>query len=137
MTGRMSATFSFAIDRIRGLVTITMAGLFSHADIRDFLDERRKAHAALDCPPNMHVTLNDVRGMKIQPQDTVAGFQEMLAAPEYRSRRLAFVAGRTLARSQLMRALGNRDARCFEDVADAEAWLFAEEHDSAPRRAFG
>ncbi|CAN5621167.1 hypothetical protein BH10PSE14_BH10PSE14_33340 [soil metagenome] len=133
----MSATFSFAIEQTRGLVRITMAGMFSHADIRDFLDERRKAHAALGCGPNMHVTLNDVRGMKIQPQDTVTGFQEMLAAPEYRSRRLAFVAGRTLARSQLMRALANRDARCFEDIAHAEAWLFAEERDSAPRRAFG
>lgn len=133
----MSATFSFDIDKARSLVRITMAGLFTPADIRDFLDERRVAHARLDCGPNMHLTLNDVRGMKIQPQESVAGFQEMLAAPEYRSRRLAFVAARTLARSQLMRALSNREARCFEDIAHAEAWLFADERDSAPLRAFG
>lgn len=114
-----------------------MSGLFTPTDIEDFLVARREAHAALGCAPNMHVTLNDVRGMKIQPQESVAGFQEMLAAPEYRSRRLAFVAARTLARSQLMRALSNREARCFEDIAHAEAWLFAEERDSAPRRAFG
>ena len=134
---RMSAIFSFDIDKARGLVRITMAGLFTPADIRNFLAARRDAHVALGCAPNMHVTLNDVRGMKIQPQDSVAGFQEMLAAPEYRSRRLAFVAARTLARSQLMRALSSREARCFEDVAHAEAWLFAEERDVAPRRAFG
>ena len=133
----MSATYSFDIDRARSLVRITMAGLFTPDDNRDFLAARRAAHVALGCAPNMHFTLSDVRGMKIQPQDTVSGFQEMLAAPEYRSRRLAFVAGRTLARSQLMRALSNREARCFEDVAHAEAWLFAEERDSAPRRAFG
>ncbi len=114
-----------------------MGGLFTPDDIRDFLDARREAHEALGCGPNMHVTLNDVRLMKIQPQESVAGFQDMLAAPEYRSRRLAFVAARTLARSQLMRALSNREARCFEDLAHAEAWLFAEERDSAPRRAFG
>jgi hypothetical protein len=75
--------------------------------------------------------------MKIQPQDSVVGFQEMLAAPEYRSRRLAFVAAPTLARSQLMRAIASRQARCFSHVAFAEAWLFAEELDSAPHRAIG
>jgi len=133
----MSATFHFEIDRSRSLVRITMAGLFTPADIRDFVDARREAHARLDCAPNMHVTLNDVRGMNIQPQESVAGFQQMLAGSEYRSRRLAFVCARTLARSQLMRALSNREARCFEDVAHAEAWLFAEERDSAPRRAYG
>jgi hypothetical protein len=133
----MSATFSFETDKSRRLVRITMSGLFTPADIRDFLEARRKAHVELGCAPNMHFTLNDVRGMKIQPQESVTGFQEMLAAPEYRSRRLAFVAARTLARSQLMRALSNREARCFEDVAHAEAWLFAEERDVAPRRAFG
>jgi len=114
-----------------------MSGLFTPSDIEDFLVARHVAHAELGCAPNMHVTLNDVRGMKIQPQESVTGFQEMLAAPDYRSRRLAFVAARTLARSQLMRALSNREARCFEDVAHAEAWLFGEEYDSAPRRAFG
>jgi hypothetical protein len=133
----MSATFSFAIDKSRSLIRITMAGLFTPADIRDFLAARHKAHAELGCAPNKHFTLNDVRAMKIQPQESVSGFQEMLAAPEYRSRRLAFVAARTLARSQLMRALSNREARCFEDVAQAEAWLFAEERQTAPRRAFG
>lgn len=136
-TQRMSATFSFTIDKARSLVRITMSGLFTPDDIRDFLDARRVAHAELGCGPNRHFTLNDVRGMKIQPQESVAGFQEMLAAPQYRSRRLAFVAARTLARSQLMRALSNREARCFENVAHAEAWLFAEECDVAPRRAFG
>jgi hypothetical protein len=137
MTRLMSATFSFTIDKSRSLVRIAMSGLFTPDDIRDFIGARREAHAALGCAPNMHFTLNDVRGMKIQPQESVTGFQELLAAPEYRSRRLAFVAARTLARSQLMRALSNREARCFEDIAHAEAWLFAEERISMPRRALG
>lgn len=133
----MSATFSISIDRPRSLVRITMAGLFTPADIRDFIEARRVAHAQLTCGPNMHLTLNDVRGMKIQPQESVAGFQQLLAGPEYRSRRLAFVAARTLARSQLMRALSNREAQCFEDIAHAEAWLFAEEQQQVAQRAFG
>jgi hypothetical protein len=134
----MDAQFSFQIDRVRGLIRIAMSGLFTLDNIDAFLKARAKAHAELGWPRNAHMTLNDVRGMKIQHQQVVAAFRDMLAAPEYRSRRLAFVAGPTLARSQLMRAIGGRDARCFEDPIQAEAWLMAEERDEAtPRRAFG
>jgi hypothetical protein len=123
----MNASFSFEVDRAKDLVRIRMAGLFAHEDIAAFLEARRRAHAALACGPNEHVTLNDVRDMKIQSQEAVAAFRLMLSDPAYRSRRLAFVAGQTLARSQLMRALAGRDGvRCFEDPAEAEAWLLDE-----------
>ncbi len=114
-----------------------MAGLFTLDDVEAFLEARREAHAALGCAPNAHLTLNDLRGMKIQLQEVVAAFRELLAVPEFPSRRLAFVAGPTLARSQLMRALDGRDARCFEDLAEAEAWLFAEAVETAPLRRAG
>lgn len=134
----MGAKFSFDIDPTRGLVRITMAGLFSLADIRAFFDARREAHEALGWPKNAHVTVNDVRAMKIQPQDSVAAFYEMLADPDYRSRKLAFVTAPTLARAQLVRALGGReDARCFGELADAEAWLFADSDEAKPLRRFG
>ena len=121
----MDAHYTFEIDRARSLVRITMSGLFTLADIEAFLRDREKAHAELGCGRNRHLTLNDLRGMKIQHQEVVTAFRDMLAAPEHRSRRLAFVAGPTLAKSQLMRAMSGRDARCFEDVASAEKWLFA------------
>ena len=104
-----------------------MAGLFTLADIPAFLEARRRAHAELGCAPNQHLTFNDLRGMKIQSQEVVAAFRAMLAEPAFHSRRLAFVAGQTLARSQLMRALDGREARCFSDPDEAEAWLFAGE----------
>jgi hypothetical protein len=129
----MPARFTFEIDRARALVRITMAGLFEPADVARFLAARRAAHAALGCAPNRHLTLNDVRAMKIQPQHTVSAFHELLANPSHRSRRLAFVVSPTLARSQLMRALAGRDSRCFTDPAEAEAWLLAGE--PAPRAA--
>jgi hypothetical protein len=123
----MSASFSLQADRARDLVRIRMSGLFTTADIGAFLEARQKAHAELACAPNQHVTLNDLRGMKIQPQDAVAAFRLMLSDPAYRSRRLAFVISQTLARSQLARALNGRDhVRCFDDVGEAEAWLFAD-----------
>ena len=111
-----------------------MAGLFTLGDIGGFLEARQRAHDELGCAPNQHVTLNDLRGMKIQSQAVVAAFRAMLADPAFRSRRLAFVAGQTLARSQLMRALAGRDACCFETIEDAEAWLFAEEVEAPLRR---
>src|ERR1700741_3543919 len=122
----MDASYSFRVDPALDLVRITMSGMFTPGDIAGFLDARRRAHAELSCAPNRHVTLNDLRGMKIQSQEVVYAFRGMLSAPAFRSRRLAFVAAQTLARSQLLRALDGRDARCFDDVDAAEAWLFAE-----------
>ena len=127
----MNANFSFEIDRSRDLVRIQMDGLFTATDIAAFLDARRRAHAELGCAPNRHLTLNDVRRMKIQTQDMVAEFRLMLSDPAFRSRRLAFVAAPTLARGQLLRALQDRDARCFETIEAAEAWLFAGEQSKA------
>jgi hypothetical protein len=126
----MDARFSFDVDRSRDLVRIVMAGLFNEADVAAFVEAQQRAHAKLCCAPNRHVTLNDCRELKIQPQRTVAAFQQLLAAPEYRSRRLAFVTAPTLARGQLFRALGNRACRYFEDPAAAEAWLFEEDADA-------
>jgi hypothetical protein len=134
----MSAEFSFAVDPRRDLVRIRMAGFFKQADIADFLAARRTAHRALTCAPNQHLTLNDISEMSIQSHDVVEAFREMLAAPDYRSRRLAFLVGYTLARSQAIRAIDSREARCFSDPEAAEAWLFADEQDEAPlRRAAG
>jgi len=123
----MDAHFSFEIDRPRGLVRIAMSGLFHPADVERFRIGRAEAHAALGWALNDHVSLNDVRGMKIQPQETVVAFHEVLADPVFRSRRLAFVVAPTLARSQLTRALAGRESgRWFDSVHKAEAWLFSE-----------
>jgi len=130
----MNGNFTFELDRPRGLVRIAMGGLFTPECVARFLAARHAAHAALGCARNQHLTLNDVRAMKIQPQETVATFHALLADPAYRSRRLAFVAGPTLVRSQLMRALAGRHSRCFGTVAEAEAWLFEEAAAAAPPR---
>jgi hypothetical protein len=103
----MNASFSFEIDRPRDLVRIQMSGLFTATDVAAFVE--------------------------IQTQEIVAEFRLMLSDPAYRSRRLAFVAAPTLARGQLLRALQDRDARCFETIEAAEAWLLAEEADEMPQ----
>ncbi len=122
----MSADFTIDVEPERDLVRIRMGGFFTAEDIDAFLAQRTTAHGQLTCGPNQHLTLNDLREIKIQAQESVEIFRTMLADPAYRSRRLAFVIGKTLARTQLGRALDQRYARCFEDVATAEAWLFAD-----------
>jgi hypothetical protein len=129
----MSAAFAIQVDPARDLVRIEMRGLFEPEDIHRFLRERTVAHRRLTCGPNRHRTLTDLRNMKIQPQQSVVAFREMLADPVHRSHKLAFVAAPTLARSQLMRALNGREAKCFEDVESAETWLFADGLDDVTR----
>ncbi|URW75811.1 hypothetical protein M9980_00815 [Sphingomonas donggukensis] len=121
----MSASYSIDVDVARSIVRITMSGFFGPDDIGGFLARRKSVHARLTCEPNMHCTITDTREMKIQSQDIVAMFQDMLADPAYRSRKLAFVTAPTLARPQLLRAIGSRGARVFDNHADAEAWVLA------------
>ncbi len=127
----MSAEFTITADPGRNLIRIGMAGFFSAEDIQRFLEARRVAHAELKCGPNQHLTLNDIRDMKIQSQEMVDTFRAILSDPLYRSRRLAFIVGPTLARTQLMRVIAGRNARCFQDSWAAEAWLYASDVQAA------
>jgi len=132
----MSAKFSIHADRAFGLIRITMTDLLTLDDVDEFYEVRRRAHEVLGLPKNMHLTLNDVRDLKILPQPTLAAFCEMLADPDFHSRRLAFVVAPTLVRGQVERALGGRpNARCFTDMAEAEEWLLAGEMFGAGRRS--
>jgi hypothetical protein len=129
----MPSQYSFEIDRTRDLVRIVLAGLFMPDDVSDFFEARREAHAMLGCAPGQHVTLTDLRAMKILPRETVAAFAALLIDPQSRARRLAFVVAPTLVRGQLIRVLAGRESRCFADPVEAEAWLF--EEDEAAREA--
>lgn len=121
----MRPTCSIVADPTCDLVRITLAGFFDDHAIAEFLRLREREHARLRCGPNQHLTLTDVRGLAIQTQDMVARWGAVLAAPEYRSRRLGFVTASTLARMQLQRAIGSRDAQVFTDLAEAEAWVLS------------
>lgn len=126
----MHPAFSFVVDCRRNLVRFVLTGLFMPEDVSAFLEARREAHAKLTCAPGRHVTLTDLRAIKILPQETVDAWTAHLTDPQTRVRRLAFLVGPTLVRTQLMRALAGRDSRhtrCFTDHAKAEAWLMEED----------
>jgi hypothetical protein len=123
----MDATFSVVADPSRDLIRITLTGMFDESSIAGFIAARRVAHAQLRCGPNQHLTIADTRRIAIQTQGMVQRWGGILADPAYRSRRLAFVTASSLARMQLQRAIGSRTAQVFTDVAEAEAWLLADD----------
>jgi hypothetical protein len=127
----MSDKFTFSLDRERGLVRIRMHGFYGLEDVEAFFEARRKAHAELGLPRNAHMTLNDLRGMKIQQQEVIHAFQKGLAVPEEKARRLAVVVDAAMARLQANRAIASEDTRYFTDPGSAEAWLLAEERSAA------
>jgi len=122
----MGAIFRITVDPSTHMVRQYLAGFFEAADVERFVEARNAAHEQLTCGPNEHVTLVDVRDMKIQPQDIVQAFGSVLADPRYRSRKLAFVFALSLARMQLLRAAAGRNARLFNNEEDAQAWLLSE-----------
>ena len=119
-------SFSIELDPPRDLVRIRLSGFFGVDDIARFQAELLLAHRRLGCGRRGGpLTINDISGMAIQSQDVVARWRAFLADPAHRSRRLAFVVGSTLARMQLQRTIGGRDAAVFTDTDEAEQWLFA------------
>lgn len=121
----MSADYSIAIDRPRNLLDIRMSGFFHLEDVRRYRDAVQAATAELGGDPGRQRMINDITGMNIQAQDIVAAFADHMTDPRYVARRVAFVVEGTLARKQLERAVGSRDACLFRDRAAAERWLFA------------
>ncbi len=121
----MQPDFQIDVDPVRSLVHIRLAGFFNDAAMKRFLATRASAFQALRCGRNEHLSLTDLRDMKIQAQDMVARWGHVLADPAYRSRRLAFVVATSLVRTQLQRAIGTRDARCFTDRDEAQRWVLA------------
>src|SRR5207253_3335000 len=123
----MSDKFTFTLDHERGLVRISMRGFWTLRDVGAFFAARRKAHARLGLPRNAHMTLNDLRGMKIQAPKVIAVFQQGLAVPQEKARKLASIVDAAMARGQANQAIKSVDTRYFTEIEPAEAWLFADE----------
>ncbi len=120
---KMDAEFSIAVDPTRDLLRITMGGFFSEADIGAFRFALETKMEALTCDANDHLTLCDVSAMSIQAQEIVAAFSKVVGHPTFRSKRLAFVTGSSLARMQTRRLTSRAGVEFFNDRSAAEAWL--------------
>jgi hypothetical protein len=117
----MDARFDFVTVVGRNMIRIKMGGFFSEEDVGRFAAHYRSILTQLDAPG--HLTLADIRQMKIQAQPVVEAFTSLLALPDLRSRRLAFVCSSTLARLQAQRLTDREGVKFFDDEFEAEAWL--------------
>jgi hypothetical protein len=133
----MTAEFSIAPDRMRGLLHVTMGGFFTPDDVAAFRNELEIKLQLLRCSPNAHVMLCDVRCMKIQPQEIVSTFAQIVGNPRYRSRRLAFVTGSSLSRLQARRLTDRDGVSFFQHIELAEQWLFQTIPSEEMQRASG
>ena len=123
----MEAIYKVEADPVTNIVRHYLAGFFEPIDVENYVAARNAAHEQLTSAPHQHVTLVDVRDMKIQQQDVVKTFGAVLADPRHHSRKLAFVVALSLARMQLLRATAHRTAQYFSTIEEAEAWLMADD----------
>ena len=123
----MGSSYSIAIDRRRKLLRIDFHGFFTRADLAGYLETKQAALAELACRQNEHVTLCNFSTCSPQSQDVLDLFKCSLEDPAYMSRRLAVVVGTMLSRLQARRVVTRRDIDIFLTVAEAEAWLFADQ----------
>jgi hypothetical protein len=123
MSEEIAAHFSIMVDPDLDLIRVDMGGFFSEADIEAFRSTLDARMAMLLCGPNEHRMLCDTSAMRIQAQEIVGGFAKIVGHPKYRSKRLAFVVGGSLARGQTRRLTDRDGVEHFGDRASAEAWL--------------
>lgn len=119
----MQGWFAIAKEKERHLVHLTMGGFFEAATILQLRAALVEAVASLSCGPNEHVTLCDIRQMDIQSQERVEEFSKLVGSDDIRSRRLAFVVAKSLARLQAKRLTSREGVEFFADPETALDWL--------------
>jgi hypothetical protein len=117
--------YTIDADNEACLLRLVMGGFFKQALIGRLAAEVRAAVSQMRCELNEHTTLCDIKAMKIQSQEMVLAFQQLVGSAAIKSRRLAFVTGSTLARLQAQRLTDRPDVAFFKDTEEAETWLRA------------
>jgi hypothetical protein len=121
----MQGWFRVEVERDACLIRLTMGGFFDSATIGAMRRELVQAVATLPCGANAHLTLCDIREMDIQSQERVEEFARLVGSDDIRSRRLAFVTAKSLARLQAKRLTTRGGVEFFSDLDAALGWLTA------------
>lgn len=121
----MQGWFAIDVDKEIKLIRLTMGGFFESATIVEMRTRLVDAIASLGCAANDHLTLCDIREMDIQSQERVGEFAKLVGSDDVRSRRLAFVTARSLARLQAKRLTSREGVEFFTEADEALDWLKA------------
>ncbi|MGC6328922.1 hypothetical protein ACNI3R_05555 [Rhizorhabdus sp. FW153] len=115
--------FAIEVEKDLKLIRLTMGGFFESATIVEMRARMVEAIATLACAANDHLTLCDICEMDIQSQERVGEFAKLVGSDDVRSRRLAFVTARSLARLQAKRLTSREGVAFFTDKGEAVDWL--------------
>lgn len=115
--------FAISVDPVNAFVRIKLSGLLTLQDVADFANAQLAAYARLASVQRKHRTLCDVSDCKIQLQEVVQAFRQLLADERLMSAQMAFVVGNSPARMQIRRLIMRDSCRFFDTVAEAERWL--------------
>lgn len=125
----MEAAYAVRVDSAHRLVDVTMGGYFSAEDLGWAGEQVRAAIQSLGGDAGRHVTLYDLRGMKVVPPAAVDALCRTITSDAVRAiwaRRIAYVVGSALARQQVKRIAALREGTgIFEDRQAALDWLLA------------
>ena len=104
------------------LVELEMSGFFSMEEATRLYEDEQRAVASLS-PQGHYVLLIDLSALKLQSQDVIARFQDMLNDAPRTASRIALVTGESVARMQARRLADRVRLRLFDRRAEAMAWL--------------
>jgi hypothetical protein len=125
--------YQVAVDLDRHLIWITLRGFWDMATFEAFAPEFESALLRLHRHGGCRYALVDGREFAVQPLEISEAFARQLRmlAP-YAARRTANVVPAQLNRMQAQRSGEKLLARFFSDIAEAEAWLFADTEEGQP-----
>ncbi|CAN5118529.1 hypothetical protein BH10PSE12_BH10PSE12_11230 [soil metagenome] len=112
-------------DPERLLVLANLSGFMTRNEVAMFMVSEQAAAASLSARSGQHLLLVDASDCALQSQEVVAAFQHAVTHCALKARRIAVVTGPTLSRLQARRVLDREDAMAFNDMQEAQDWLFS------------
>ena len=118
--------YTIAVDVRRRLIEVGISGFWTAEVFQHYAQDLQAAIATMPPSDQGHLTLADVSGAVIQPQQIVEAFQTFINRGARRSRKIALYTPTALPRLQSKRISGGTPfVQVFETKEAAERWLFA------------
>ena len=117
--------YQITTDPDRKLVTMSFDPVFWNDGVSEcFVRDCIGAVTSLACDPKEHLILVDLRNAVLQRKEIYDQMLSLVGAAT--ARRIALVAAAPLARMQTKRLQIRDDIVMFDELADAQRWLFAD-----------
>jgi hypothetical protein len=107
------------------LLRLVLSGFWTEEEARAFARDQQAAVRRLGPPFGTHLTLADLRSFALQTHEVSEVIRQLVINAAATSKRIAMVGGEGLARMQFKRITARDDARMFDTVEEAEAWLLS------------